>query len=328
MLKNHLYTIQSVPIKLRIYRLSRFVLGWFFFAAIVNLFLSYKLYTPKSYYINKENKEIISEINSLSADLQDVEFGTKGILFRYSNVYKTVFGMADNINFEKELKYSSDKYKYLHQDRFTSALVKSNMRVDMALQNLSILSEALDTVSEMSKYKDRVLKSLPVMSPINKKQLKSFGDRMGWRFHPIYKRRIFHKGQDLACDRNTPVYAPADGVVKKTGFQSGYGITVEVDHGFGYVTKYAHLNSYKVAVGQSVMRGEEIALSGNTGRTTGPHLHYEILFNGVNVNPINYLSRYMDEETFEKILEGAKHRVQKNYSEIETLSDNFNLIIQ
>lgn len=128
----------------------------------------------------------------------------------------------------------------------------------------------------------------------------------GMRLHPILKRYIGHEGIDLGAPTGTPVYATGTGLVADQKPQSGYGIQIVIDHGFGYRTRYAHLSKSLVRPGQLVKRGELIGEVGSTGRSTGPHLHYEVIYRGRPVNPINYISRDMSEEEFRAITESAK----------------------
>ena len=114
---------------------------------------------------------------------------------------------------------------------------------------------------------------------------------------------------DFSCDKNTPIYATADGVITSAKWRSGYGYTVEIDHGYGYRTLYAHLidENFIVKPGQKVVRGEKIALSGNSGKSTGPHLHYEVIHKGEHVNPINYYFMDLDAEGYDQMLQMAEN---------------------
>ena len=125
----------------------------------------------------------------------------------------------------------------------------------------------------------------------------------------MYNVRTFHKGMDFSCDKKTPIYATADGVVESAKWMSGYGYTVIIDHGYGYKTLYAHLLDKKFLVkkGQKVVRGEQIALSGNSGKSTGPHLHYEVIVKGNHVNPINYYFMDLDADGYDQMLQMAEN---------------------
>ena len=126
--------------------------------------------------------------------------------------------------------------------------------------------------------------SLPALKPVNS----PISSRFGYRFHPIHKRRLHHDGVDFSTPRGSKIHAPGNGVVRYTGYHGGYGKKVVIDHGYGYKTVYAHLSKILVRKGQKVVRGEVIALSGNTGISTGPHLHYEVHRNNRKVNPSAY----------------------------------------
>lgn len=309
--KRLLNTIQSIPIKLRIYRAVRSVLVWFIFAAIINLLLSYVLYTPKSFNMNKENMNLVKEIESLEWEMNHISNNTEKLKFRYKNVYKTLFGLSEKLPFERIPEISDEKYSNIRDDRYKKVIREAYRSQDKLIHELNTLSNSLDTISKLALHKNEMLKSLPIISPIHKKNIRRISDKFGLRFHPIKKRKIMHRGLDIACAINTPIYAPSDGVVKIVQTDYGYGKLIIIDHGFGYITKYAHLNKYEVKVGDTVRRGELIALSGNTGVSTGPHLHYEVLFNKKHVDPINYISNDMTNEEFAKILESAKTDTSK-----------------
>jgi len=114
--------------------------------------------------------------------------------------------------------------------------------------------------------------------------------RFGYRISPFTSGREFHKGMDISTRSKTPVMAPSDGIVVRAGRNGGFGKMITIQHGYGLVTKYAHLHKILVKKGQTVRRGDKIGLVGNTGRSTGPHLHYEVHLNGVPVNPARYIS--------------------------------------
>ena len=139
------------------------------------------------------------------------------------------------------------------------------------------------------------------------RDLKRTASGYGYRIDPIYNVRKFHQGMDFSCDVGTPVYATADGVITLAKWKQGYGWTVEIDHGFNYLTRYAHLKEFKVKRGQRVVRGEQIALSGNTGKSSGPHLHYEVLEKGRPVNPINFYFMDLDAEGYDEMLRMAEN---------------------
>ena len=152
-----------------------------------------------------------------------------------------------------------------------------------------------------------MLASIPAIQPVPNKELTKLVSGFGMRIHPIYKVKMMHTGCDFSTPRGTPVYSTGDGIVKVvTTNLGGYGKEIEVDHGYGYVTKYAHLDRFNVKVGQKVKRGELIGYSGNTGASTAPHVHYEVIHDGRKVNPVHYFFNDLNPTEYEKILEFAE----------------------
>jgi murein DD-endopeptidase MepM/ murein hydrolase activator NlpD len=151
-----------------------------------------------------------------------------------------------------------------------------------------------------------MLACIPAIQPVRNKELTKLASGFGMRIHPIYKVKRMHTGVDFASPRGTPIYATGDGVVQVvTSNLGGYGKEIEIDHGYGYVTKYAHLDGFNVKVGQKIKRGELIGYVGNTGSSTAPHLHYEVIYNGKKVDPVHYFYNDLSPGEYEKILELA-----------------------
>ncbi len=141
------------------------------------------------------------------------------------------------------------------------------------------------------------------------------------RFHPIYHRNIFHKGVDLGADTGTAIFATGDGVVEKSAKGSsyqGYGQEVLIDHKFSYKTRYGHLSKRYVQKGDTVKRGQIIGEVGSTGGSIAPHLHYEVIYKGHAVNPINYFDRNMTNEEYIELMEASQ---SKEYERIDSLEN-------
>jgi murein DD-endopeptidase MepM/ murein hydrolase activator NlpD len=156
----------------------------------------------------------------------------------------------------------------------------------------------------MAKNKEKMLASIPAIQPISNKNLKRIASGFGYRIHPVYKTWRMHTGMDFTAPIGTPIYATGDGVViKPKSRMSGYGKVVVVDHGYGYKTLYAHCSKIIVRPGQKVKRGQIIGYVGNTGISTGPHVHYEVLKNDRPVNPVNYFYQDLSPEEYEKVIE-------------------------
>ena len=156
-------------------------------------------------------------------------------------------------------------------------------------QDLS-LKERVDLAKISSAQKIHMLRSIPSGSPINSSVRVT--DKFGWRVHPIKKKKVFHKGIDLKAKMNTAVHTPAGGIIEYAGFhkKSGFGNLLIITHNYGFKSYYAHLNKIKVKFGDVVSKGQEIALTGNTGLSNGPHLHYEVRYVGVSIDPVNFIN--------------------------------------
>ncbi|MDR1172124.1 MAG: M23 family metallopeptidase, partial [Bacteroidales bacterium] len=146
----------------------------------------------------------------------------------------------------------------------------------------------------------------PAIQPVSNKELKYAASGYGWRMHPIWGVLKFHEGLDFAAPVGADIYATGDGKVIQTGYSGGYGKMVLIDHGFGYQTLYAHMNSIGVLEGSEVKRGQVIGTVGNTGDSTGPHLHYEVHKNGQHVNPIDYFHNELSPEEYVRLSEQSQ----------------------
>jgi murein DD-endopeptidase MepM/ murein hydrolase activator NlpD len=202
----------------------------------------------------------------------------------------------------------TNRYEDLMDLANADLVVNTTQKMDMLNRQLYIQSKSFDEVVELFKGQDEMLQSIPAIQPVANKDLKRTASGYGMRIDPIYKTAKFHAGMDFSANTGTPVYATGNGRVKKAGWQSGYGKIIIVDHGFGYETWYAHLNKYNVRVGQKVIRGEVIGEVGNTGKSTGPHLHYEVHLKGKVMNPVNYYFMDLSAEEYDKMIELAANQ--------------------
>ena len=179
-------------------------------------------------------------------------------------------------------------------------------RMDKLYNMVYVQSCSLDEVGVSAIDAANMASSIPTIPPVNTDGSCRLSSPYCYRIHPILGTRKFHSGIDLAGKVGTPVYATGDGVVESVGFDMfGYGRYVIVNHGFGYKTRYAHLSAAVVSENQKVTRGMQIAKLGNTGRSTGPHLHYEVIYKGRCVNPRNYFDFEMDSEQYSAMINSA-----------------------
>lgn len=163
-----------------------------------------------------------------------------------------------------------------------------SIRIDQVVQETQLREQSILDLRETLLERESLLNATPSIRPARG----WFTSRFGYRISPFTRRPVMHNGVDIAAAPGSPVFAPADGVVSYVGYDPGYGKLVSVDHGYGVITRYAHNSRVFVTVGQKVRRWEVLAAVGNTGRSTGPHLHYEVRVNGIPIDPINYILEF------------------------------------
>ena len=187
---------------------------------------------------------------------------------------------------------------------------KVTNKINLLERRLAIQSKSLDTILKKAKDKEKMLASIPSIKPINSKSLQKDVHAMsgfGYRIHPIHKVRKFHAGLDFGAKPGTAIVATGDGVVESIKIsKTGYGKHIIVNHGYGYKTLYAHLSEFKVKQGAKVKRGEVIGKVGNTGTSTAPHLHYEVLQGNKPVNPIHYVVDGLSPSEYEELVDRAQ----------------------
>lgn len=294
-----------VPLKSKVYRLIRKFLFGFILASIVNFVFSYFFYTPKVYSLTKENYELVLKLKMLQEKIGVSSNKLTDIHQRDKNIYRAILGVDSTVTpifapvNDVSSQYKNNRYASMLDDSWR---LLNNLSFDLIKQSLSF-----DSLQILSSDKGKILEALPAIWPINKNLLRGNIGAFGRRVHPIFKYVHNHDGADFAAPKGSEVYATAQGVVISSGASgNGYGTEVMLDHGFGYKTRYAHLSKTLVKVGQEIKRGMEIGKVGNTGNSTSPHLHYEVIYRGRPVNPLNYFSKAMRDEDFYKIINSAK----------------------
>ena len=265
--------------------------------------------TPESVAdLREENTNLEAQYRILSQRLNESLEVMEDIRQRDDNLYRVMF-MAEPVSSDvRNATYTgTNRYEEFEKLENAELVIATTQKMDMLARQLYIQSQSFDEVVEFYKNHEDMLSHLPAIQPVANKDLKRMASGYGYRIHPIYQTRIFHEGMDFSCDIGTPVYATADGVIKKARWEKGYGYLITIDHGYGYETRYAHLKSFNVKPGQKVIRGETIALSGNSGRSSGPHVHYEVLQKGRPVNPANYYFMDLDDEQYDEMIRMAEN---------------------
>lgn len=263
--------------------------------------------SPKEKYMRQQNDDLKQNYSVLMERVKQLELQMDEIENRDNNVYRSIFG-SDPIPDSARIKdIETKKEVKLVQSMGETELVKSMTAQlnDLSLR-LSFQSKSFVDIADLVKNKEKLLAATPSIQPISNKNLNRVASGFGYRIDPIYKDRRLHAGLDFTAPSGTPIYATADGVIRDAGFNTGgYGNRVVINHGFGYQTTYSHMYRIKARVGERVKRGEVIGYVGSTGKSTGPHCHYEVHRNGVPVDPIYYFYNDLTPAQFDRILKLA-----------------------
>lgn len=265
--------------------------------------------SPSEKELRIENSRLLAQYNVLSRRLDEALGVMQGIQQRDDNLYRVVLQADPVADAVRRAGYGgTNRYEDLMDMANADLVVNTTQKMDVLNRQLYIQSKSFDELVDLFKDHDEMLKCIPAIQPVSNKNLKQTASGYGMRIDPIYKTTKFHAGMDFSANTGTPVYATGNGTIVKAGWESAYGNLIKVDHGFGYVTWYAHLSKIKVRVGQKVVRGEVIGEVGNTGKSTGPHLHYEVHVKGKVVNPVNYYFMDLSAEEYDKMIELAANQ--------------------
>ena len=255
----------------------------------------FKVDFPRSAILKANHSRWESKVDLLKREIDNYDRTLSGIEERDDDVYRSIYGLSIVPSDEAPSPAVERKYPYLGEDGVNPELKRLVYRVDAMERRAYRRSKTLDEVSVVSKEAGDMVSCIPAVPPILPRKGTYFmSSGYGYRTDPVYGGQAFHRGQDFAARIGTPVYATGDGVVELVEFQfRGYGNEVIINHGYGYQTLYAHLNTIEVQKGMKVQRGERIGTVGRTGKATGPHLHYEVIYMGRPQIPRNFFDMDM-----------------------------------
>ncbi|MBN2765636.1 MAG: peptidoglycan DD-metalloendopeptidase family protein [Paludibacteraceae bacterium] len=274
-------------------------LGALFFFVFVSIFDS-----PEEKQLELEKNRIQAQYKVLERRLDEVQQVLNDIQQRDDNLYRVIL-QAEPIplSVRRAISANTDYYEQLLRMTNSEIVVSTTKKVNELRKQIYIQSKSFDDLIVLSKNKETMLEHIPAIQPVLNKDLKRMASGYGWRIDPVYRTRRFHAGMDFTAPTGTDIYATGNGTVQSAGWKQGYGNTVEINHGFGYLTLYAHMHKINVKPGQKVKRGEVIGLVGNTGKSTGPHLHYEVHFKGQVMNPANYYFLDLSPEEYDQMVQ-------------------------
>ena len=264
--------------------------------------------SPKELMMKREIATYKLQFQMMNDRLNNMQKLMDELSDRDDNIYRVIF---ESEPIPKSVRQAGiggvDRYANLEGMDASKLLIETAKKLDKLTSEVYVQSKSFDEVFAMARNKEKMLASIPAIQPVRNIQLKRISSYFGYRIDPMYKVKKFHEGIDFSAPKGTPVHVTGDGkVIQVRRSMRGYGNEIRVDHGFGYITLYAHLSAFKVKKGQRVKRGQVIGLVGNTGKSTAPHLHYEVRKNNHPINPIYYFFNDLTPDEYSKMLELSK----------------------
>lgn len=302
----------QLTIKDKLKKIFSYMLVGLFFAAVI-LALAYTFIdSPKELSLKRENAQLRKQYELLNRDLDQLSNVLSNIEKRDDNIYRQILEsepIPDNVR--KAGVGGVNRYSNLEGYKFSDLVINTNKRLDQIAKRMYVQSKSFDEVVKLAKNKEKMLASIPAIQPVPNKNLKRMASGYGYRMHPIYKVKKMHWGMDFSAPKGTEVFATGDGTVEDVIVsRRGYGRHVVINHGYGYKTLYGHMSKIMVKPGQKVKRGDVIGLVGNSGVSTAPHLHYEVIKDGKKINPANFYFNDLTPEEYDKMIEMSSHTNQ------------------
>jgi len=311
-------TLSYRPIKYtnkkRVSNIFLFLLASFFFGSSVLLILlnSDVINTPSEIAQKRSLKNYELQFDILNKKLSQLESVISNVEERDNNLYRVYFEASPIPEEQRRAGFGGvNRYKDLEGYDNSELIISTAERIDILTKQTVVQSRSLDEIERLAENKAELIEAIPTIQPVKNEDLTRVASGFGYRIDPFTKIRKKHYGMDFTAKKGTPVYATGNGVVKRAdNSSSGYGNHIRIDHGFGYVSLYAHLSKYNVRRGQKVKRGDIIGYVGNTGRSIGPHLHYEIFKDNQKINPLNFYYGNLSPEEFKSLLSLSKQENQ------------------
>lgn len=275
-------------------------------ALVYFLVFSHFFDLPKEKILKREVNQLTLQYEIVNRQLDNISYVLEDIQSRDDNIYRVVFNSEPIPQSIRTAGFGGvNRYAELDGYENSDLIIETARRLDILKKQMYVQSTSYDEVIDMALTMEDMLASIPSIQPVAIRDIRRIGGYYGNRLHPIYKITMFHAGMDFTAPTGTDIYATGNGVVRRvvnSRARRDYGTFIEIDHGYGYRTLYAHLDKVLVRQGQEVKRGDVIGLVGNTGASTAPHLHYEVIRNSRHVDPINYFYGDISPEEFDAMI--------------------------
>lgn len=301
------YEKLEVPLRVRLLRVFGFIAATLVTALIIVSIAFRYIESPKEKLLVEENTVLKNNYSIVQRQVQQLDQQMDVLEKRDNQVYRNIFE-AEPIPDSARLK-AMEKAKEI---KMVTAMGENDLinsitgQLNNLIKRVAFQSKSYEAIDGMIQNKEKLLAAIPAIQPLSNRDLSRIASGFGSRIDPVYKVPKFHAGLDFTAPTGTPIYATADGVVSEAGYNAGgYGNRVTINHGFGYETLYAHMARIKVRGGQSVKRGEVIGYVGSTGKSTGPHCHYEVHKNGTPVDPVYFFYNDLNPEQYDRLLKLA-----------------------
>jgi murein DD-endopeptidase MepM/ murein hydrolase activator NlpD len=288
-------------------RFLAYLIGSVIIAVVLNFMFGLFFDTPKEKALRREIEQLTLQYNLVNREMGNLEKVIEHLQETDDNLYRTVFGAEPVQATQRQVGIGGvNRYNELEGFNNSRLIIETAKKLDVIRKKVYVQSKSFDELIILAREKESMLRSIPAIIPISNKDLTRIASGFGLRIHPVYKISKFHAGMDFTAPPGTEVYASGDGTIESVlSSKRGMGNYITVNHGFGYSSLYAHLESFNVKAGQKVHRGDVIGYVGNTGMSVAPHLHYEIRLNGVNVDPVNYFFNDLTPAEYETMIEIA-----------------------
>lgn len=310
--------LEFIPIKRtnlnKLYNLILFLISSIIFAGFITVLLlnTEFINTPQELIQSREIKNYELQMKVLNKKLEQVESTLANIEKRDNNLYRVYFEASPIPPEQRRMGFGGiNRYDYLNGYENSDLIINTTKRIDILTKELVIQSKSLDEIELLAKNNESLLSSIPTIQPISNSDLKRMASGFGWRTDPFTKKRKRHWGMDFSAERGSPIYATGDGKISRADNRAaGFGNHVRIDHGFGYVSIYAHMDNISVRRGNRVKRGDIIGYVGSSGRSVAPHLHYEITKDGKKIDPINFYHGNLSPSEYENLINQASQENQ------------------
>ncbi len=291
----------------------------FTFLAVASVFASVIVFFAYTYFDSPKEKQLKREISELSLQYDVISQRLDNVLGvladlqgRDDNIYRVIFEAEPIPQSIRNAGYGGvNKYKSLEGFESSDLMIDVTRKLDRISKQLYIQSKSFDEIFRFAKNKTQMMACIPAILPISYKKLQAIASGFGYRIDPIYKTTKMHTGMDFSAPIGTPIYATGNGMIQSAEYdKGGYGYCVVINHGYGYQTLYGHMSRMNTYPGQKITRGDIIGYIGSTGKSTGPHVHYEVIKGGEKINPVNFYYSDLTPAEYDKILEIASQSNQ------------------